>query len=136
MRETVRSLRIYFILSGVASLWFGLQNLMSDLRLGISPAVALATVTGIANVAFSLGLIYVGLLLRRLLQNSGRSIVILLYLSGCLAILNSFLSWLGGGGLTAMIILAITLLILWYLLRNVRRLAVEVQPSASIAGEN
>lgn len=136
MRETVRSLSIYFILSGLASPWFGLQNLIFDLRIGISPAVILGIVTGIANVSFSLGFIYVGLFLRRLLQNSSSSIVILLYLSGGLAILSSFLSLLGGGGMAAIIILLITLLILWYLLKNVRRLASETQPSTATAGEN
>ena len=133
MRETVRSLRLYFILSGLASLWFGLAGLVANLRTGMSPATILAIIIGIASAALAIGFVYVGLFLGRLLQSSSSSIVTLLYLSAGLAILTSLLSLLSGGGMGAIAILAITLLILWYLLRNVRRLVAEAQPPTSTA---
>jgi hypothetical protein len=131
MRETVRSLRIYFILSGLVSLWFGIQNLVSDFQAGISPVMMLLIATGVASVILALGFLYVGLFLDKLLQHSSNRIVVLLYASIGLAILSSTLSFLGGGGVSAIVILAVTLLILWYLLRNVRRLAAEAQLSPS-----
>ena len=131
MRETVRSLRIYFLLSGLVSLWFGFQNLVSDFQAGISPVMILVIATGVASAGLALGFVYVGLFLEKLLQHSSNWIVVLLYASIGLAVLSSTLSFLGGGGVTAIVVLAITLLILWYLLRNVRRLAAEAHLTPS-----
>jgi hypothetical protein len=131
MRETVRSLRIYFLLSGLVSLWFGFQNLVSDFQAGISPVMILVIATGVASAGLALGFLYVGLFLEKLLQHSSNRIVVLLYASIGLAVLSSTLSFLGGGGVTAIIVLAVTLLILWYLLRNVRRLAAEAHLTPS-----
>lgn len=135
MRETVRSLRIYFILSGLASLWFGVQSLVSDFQAGISPVMILVISTGVASAVLALGFLYVGLFLEKLLQHSSNRIIVLLYASIGLAVLSSTLSFLGGGGVTAIVVLAVTLLILWYLLRNVRRLAAEARlsPSTGVA---
>jgi len=71
------------------------------------------------------------LFLEKLLQHSSNWIVALLYASIGLAVLSSTLSFLGGGGVTAIVVLAVTLLILWYLLRNVRRLAAEAHLTPS-----
>lgn len=135
MRETVRSLRIYFMLSGLASLWVGFQSLVSVFRAPVSPATIVAIASAIASATLAVGFIYVGLFLGRLLQHSSNLIVMLLYLSMGLAILSSLLSFLAGAGVTAIVVLAVTLLILWYLLRNVRRLAAEAQPSPTGVGE-
>lgn len=135
MRETVRSLRIYFILSGLASLWFGVQSLVSDFQAGISPVMILVISTGVASAVLALGFLYVGLFLEKLLQHSSNRIIVLLYASTGLAVLSSTLNFLGGGGVTAIVILAVTMLILWYVLRNVRRLAAEARlsPSTGVA---
>ena len=135
MRETVRSLRIYFILSGLASLWFGVQSLASDFQAGISPVMILLISTGVASAVLALGFLYVGLFLEKLLQHSSNRIIVLLYASTGLAVLSSALNFLGGGGVTAIVILAVTMLILWYVLRNVRRLAAEARlsPSTGVA---
>jgi hypothetical protein len=130
MRETVRSLRIYFLLSGLVSLWLGFQNLVSDFQAGISPVMILVIATGVASAGLALGFLYVGLFLEKLLQHSSNWIVMLLYASIGLALLSSTLSFLGGG-VTAIVVLAVTLLILWYLLRNVRRLAAEAHLTPS-----
>jgi hypothetical protein len=133
MKETVRSLRIYFILSGLASLWFGFLGLAVDLRAGISPATILATAIGIVGVGLALAFLYVGASLSGLLRNSSHRIVILLYVSAAWAVLTSLLSLMNGLQAGTIAVLAISLLILWYLLRNVRRLAAEAQTPLTVA---
>jgi hypothetical protein len=134
MRETIRSLRIYFILSGLASLWFGFLGLAADLQVGISPATIPATAIGIVGIGLALAFLYVGISLPGLLRNSSRRIVMLLYVSAGWAILTSLLSLLNGLQGRTIAILAISLLILWYLLRNVRRLAAEAQNMPTTVG--
>src|SRR5437660_782924 len=97
MRETVRSLRIYFILSGLVSLWFGFQSLVSDFQAGISPVMILVIATGVASAGLALGFLYVGLFLEKLLQHSSHWIVVLLYASIGRAVLSTTLEFLGGG---------------------------------------
>ena len=70
MKETVRSLRAYFILSGLASLWFGLVGLAVDLRASISPAMILATTVGIVGLGLALAFLYVGICLPGLLRRA------------------------------------------------------------------
>ena len=81
MKETVRSLRAYFILSGIASLWFGFLGLAVNLQTAISPATILMASIGIVGVGFSLAFVYVGVFLPGLLRSSSHRIVILLYAS-------------------------------------------------------
>jgi len=134
MKETVRSLRLYFILSGLASLWFGSVGIAVDLRAGISPATTLATAIGMVGVGLALAFLYLGVFLSGLLRNSSHRIVTLLYVSAGWVVLTSLLSFLNGlqGGTIAFLL--ISLLILWYLLKNVRRLAVEAQnPPPTVA---
>ena len=73
MRETVRSLRLYSILSGLASLWFGSIAIAEELRGGISFEAALATASGIG---LALAFLYVGVSLSRLLRNSSHRIIL------------------------------------------------------------
>jgi hypothetical protein len=95
----------------------------------------LVIATGVGSSVLALGFLYVGLFLEKLLQHSSNRIIVLLYASIGLALLSSALSFLAGGGVTAIVVLAVTLLILWYLLRNVRRLAAEAHltPSTGVA---
>jgi hypothetical protein len=127
MKETVTSLRAYFILSGLASLFIGLPDLAAHLRAGISPASILAAVFGIVGVCLDLAFLYVGFRLPVLLQSSSHRIVMLLYVATGWAILTSLLGLLNGMHPGTIALLGISLLILWYLLRNVRRLAAEAQ---------
>lgn len=75
MKETVRSLLAYFILSGLASLWFGFLSLAIDRRAPISPATILATAIGIVGVALALAFLYVGGFLPGLLRSSSSRII-------------------------------------------------------------
>jgi hypothetical protein len=130
MKETVRSLRVYFILSGLASLWFGFLGLAADLRTAISPAAILAILIGAVGVGLALAFLYVGVFLPELLRSSSHQVVMLLYASTAWAGLTFLFSILNGVHSEAIVVLAISLLILWYLLRNVRRLAAEASHSA------
>jgi predicted membrane channel-forming protein YqfA (hemolysin III family) len=127
MKETVRSLQTYFILSGLASLWFGFLGLTAQLRSAVSPAMMLATTIGIMGASLALAFLYVGMVLPGLLRKSSTRVIMLLYISAGWAGVNFVLSLLNGVQLGTVVVLALTLLILWYLLRNVRRLASEVQ---------
>jgi hypothetical protein len=129
MKETVRSLRIYFILSGLASLYFVLVGLAVDLRITFSPAMIFQAAVEIVSIGLALAFLYVGGFLPGLLRSSSHRIVMLLYVSAGWAILTSLLGLLNGVRVENIVVLAIALLIVWYLLRNVRRLAVEAQQS-------
>jgi hypothetical protein len=130
MKESIRSLRLYFILSGLASLWVSLITFTPALRASVSAAVIMAGVFGIAFLAMSLAYLYVGFFLRRLLKDSSHRIVMLIY-AGMAWIGISFLANLFGGIQTQEIFIDVLSLLLGvYLLKNVRRLAAEAQDPA------
>ena len=132
MRETVRSLQAYFILSGLASLFFS----GSALRVSLQGPVTITTVVEVIGIGFSLAFLYVGISLTRLLRSSARHIVALLYASTGWSASVYLLSLLQGLSPSAwsvgLVAFILALLILWYLLKNVRRLAPEAQVSSSI----
>lgn len=133
MRETVRSLRLYFILSGLAELWLQSVVLLSILRSTISAATMAAAVFGIVGVSFSLAYLYVGALLPALLRTSSHRIVMLLYISAGWLVVSSVLGFLSTDRVWVVVGLVLGLLIIWYLLRNVRRLTLEAQNASSTA---
>lgn len=127
MRETVRSLRAYFILSGLATL----VSYSRAVAVNYQGAFVLATVVGIIGIGFSLAFVYVGFALPGLLARSAGRIVTLLYVSGGWVLFVFVLGLVEGLAPVAVFILVLSLLILWYLLKNVRRLAAEAQAGAS-----
>jgi hypothetical protein len=132
MRETVRSLRLYFILSGLAELWLQSMVLISNLRSTISAATIAAAVFGIVGLSFSLAFLYVGAFLPALLRTSSDRIVMLLYASaGWLVVSSAPVFFLSTDRVWAVVGLVLGLLIIWYLLRNVRRLTLEAQNMSS-----
>lgn len=126
MRETVRSLRAYFILSGLATLF----SYGRALWVNYQGAISIATVIGVIGIGFSLAFLYVGLSLPGLLRSSAGRIVTLLYVSTGWVLFVFLLGLLEGLAPVAAITLILSLLILWYLLKNVRRLAAEAQGSS------
>ena len=120
MRETVGSLRAYFILSGLASLFLAF-------RVSRQGAGILAIIVELITVGFSAAFIYFGFTLAKQLRDSASRIVTLLYVSGGWTVFFFLLSLLGGPSISGLVTLILTLLILWYLLKNVRRLATEAQ---------
>jgi hypothetical protein len=121
MKETVRSLRAYFILSGLATL----LSYSRALWVNFQGPIKLASVIGVVGIAFSLAFLYVGFSLPALLTRSVGRIVTLLYVSTGWVVFVFFLGLLEGLAPVAVLTLVLTLLILWYLLKNVRRLAAE-----------
>jgi hypothetical protein len=84
-------------------------------------------IVAMVGIGFSIAFLYVGVQLPTLLRNAVNRIATLLYVSAGWLVVTSVLGffvgdrpWVAGG-------LAIGLLIVWYLLRNVRRLAQEAQ---------
>lgn len=126
MRETVRSLRAYFIFSGLAGVFFGVSALRANLL-----GTAIGAIIGFISIGFSLAFVYVGFTLPKLLRVSANRIVMLLYASTAWTVFFFLLSLLGGPSVYGLVALVLTLLILWYLLKNVRRLAAEVQATPS-----
>lgn len=127
MKETVRSLRAYFILSGLATLFFS----ASALRVSLPGPLTIAMIVDVVSIGFSLAFLYVGFSLAGLLRSSPDRIVILLYVSTGWTVFVYLRSLFLGLSPFALGWLIITLLILWYLLRNVRRLAAEAQVVSS-----
>jgi hypothetical protein len=127
MRETVRSLRAYFILSGLAELYLQGVVLLSALRSTISVATVLTGFVAIVGIGFAIAFLYAGALLPALLRNAVDRIVILLYVSAGWLVVSSIPGFLIGDRPWVVVGLAIGLLIVWYLLRNVRRLAGEAR---------
>ena len=135
MRETVRSLRAYFVLSGLAELCIEGLALVSALRVPFSAAAILRILVAVVGIGFGIAFLYVGMLLPALLRGAVGRIVTLLQVSGGWLIVSSVHDFVVGDRPWVLFGLAIGLLILWYLLRNVRRLAVEAQ-NLTPAAEN
>ena len=129
MRETVRSLRAYFILSGLATLF----SYSRALAVNFQGPFTFATVVGIVGIGFSLAFLHVGFSLPGLLTSSVGRIVTLLYVSTGWVVFVFLLGLLEGLAPVAVFTLVVSLLILWYLLKNVRRLAAEAQVASSAA---
>jgi glycerol-3-phosphate acyltransferase PlsY len=127
MRETVRSLRAYFVLSGLATLF----SYGRAIWVNYQGAASIATLIGVIGIGFSLAFLYVGLSLPALLRSSVSRIVTLLYVSTGWVLFVFLLGLLEGLAPVAAITLILSLLILWYLLKNVRRLAAEAQGSST-----
>ena len=122
MRETVGSLRAYFILSGLAGAFFAL-------RVSLLGAGIFGLIVEILSIGFSLAFVYVGFTLPKMLRESASRIVTLLYVSAGWTVFFFLVSLLGGPSVFGLVSLILSLLILWYLLKNVRRLAAEAQAS-------
>ena len=126
LRETVRSLRAYFIIVAIMS---GAVNLVSLL---IVP-VGVNTVLSVVGLGFCVALFYVGVRLRQLLVTSlGRITGVLIAGAAYLGVLLLF--DLISGQYTGVVGVLIGLLMTWYLLKNVRRLAAESQAATSATG--
>jgi predicted membrane channel-forming protein YqfA (hemolysin III family) len=83
------------------------------------------------RIGFSAAFLYVGIDLPQLLRSSASRIVTLLYVSTGWVVFVFLLGLLEGLALIAVVTLLLSLLILWYLLKNIRRLAAEAQASPS-----
>ena len=122
MRETVRSLKVYFIVSALLS---GAVNLTALLR--GEPGVG--TVISLIGIGFAVAYLYVGIRLRKLLSTAPGRITKLLITGAVFLLLLLALDLLSGMGSGTLPQAIVGLLITWYLFVNVRRLATESQPT-------
>jgi hypothetical protein len=125
MRETVRSLKAYFIVSAILSAFVNLRVI------GAGGGLALAI--GGIGLGFALAFLYVGVRLRQLLATSPAQVTTLLVAAASFTVLIFLLNLMSGAGAGSVPFLLFGLLILWYLFTNVRRLAAEAQSAAPIA---
>lgn len=119
MRETVGSLKAYFILVGVLGL---IGNIGAIAASQVNP---LFLISGLIGLAFSGAYLYIGIMLRKLLVESPKLVKNFILASMAYLIVDFLLTLLGGDQTNSVIRLAIGLLITWYLLSNVKRLSQE-----------
>ncbi len=119
MRETVGSLKAYFIVVAVLGL------LGSTNWLALSSVSPLFMIIGLIGLAFSIAYLYIGISIRKLLVNSPNIINNVILASMAYQVISFLLTLLNGFLLPSIIRLAIGLLITWYLLNSVKRLASE-----------
>jgi hypothetical protein len=123
MRETVRSLRLYFILSGLA----GALISGSALRIYLQRNAAAEAAMRAMSVVLSLAFIYVGFRLSTLLRTSPGRVVAVLYASGGWTVAVFLVGFFRAGRPVGLIGLLLVMLIVSYLLKNVQRLAEETR---------
>jgi len=119
LRETVRSLRIYFFFVGILG---GVANVLALLR----AVPNLITWVSVVGLGFALTSIYFGVRLKQLLVASPSLITGVLIAAGAFLVIMFFVdAGLGVSGTTPLQPI-VGLLFTWYLWRNVKRLAAEM----------
>jgi hypothetical protein len=126
MRETVGSLKAYFIVVAVLGLLGSIGTIAAS---HISP---LFLIIGLIGFAFSVAYLYIGFMLRKLLIESPKLINNIILASMVYQIINFLLSLLGGFQIGLVIQLTIGLLITWYLLNSTKRLSQEEKSKARL----
>jgi hypothetical protein len=122
MRETVGSLRAYFILVGVV----GVARSLSALRDGSNPA---ATKVGASvDLAFALAFLAAGVALRKLLRDSPSLVKGLIYATAVMQVVVAVFLLVVFRDPVVLVAPALVLLISWYLLVNVNRLSAAEKP--------
>ena len=125
MKETVGSLRAYFILSGLVS---GALNVVALQHAEPAPAKLLA----IVGLGFAVAYVYAGARLGPLIAGAPARVLWLLIAGGLFLAILFGVGLLYGAALAALPKIILGLLVTWYLFVNVRRLAAESR-AASVA---
>ena len=123
MRETVRSLRAYFILSGLLSAGVNVRGLLAGVN-------AIGAISAVIGLGFALAFLYAGIRLPHLLRTAPGQITGLLIVAAAFLVISFAYELLAGYG-GNWLFLVFGLLIVWYLFMNVRRLAGESQAAAA-----
>lgn len=137
MRESVTTLRRYFLLIGVGGICGSGIRLIMALQNGIPRMAVLPAILKIAEFGFILAFAYAGWFLRELLRSSPDRIIALLQINFLWGTAEFLLSAKHGIETSTIVIICSSILIQWYLVHNVYRLAAEAReglpaPSASI----
>jgi hypothetical protein len=98
-------------------------------------ATVLTILIAVVGICFWIAFLYVGALLPALLRSAVSRIAALLHVSAGWLVVSSVPGFFLGDRTWVLVGLAIGLLIVWYLLRNVRRLAVDAQ-NVSLAAQD
>ena len=125
MRETVRSMRVFLILTGVLALF---PNLGFIFRRGGGVAVP---ILGLIGIFLASEYIYIGLKLRAFVATNAPVVTKVFYGTSVFLVLFLVLGLtIGPLGVVLVAEAALGLLINWYLLRNFRRLVREAQEAS------
>ena len=122
MKESVTSLRVYFILIALLS---GFVN--GNMLLAGSQGNIVIIIFSIIGLGFAVAYFYIGIALRKLITQSPNIIRGVILTSMGFLLLSFLLSLLGGVQDIMVAQLIIGILITWYLLNNVTRLSSEDQ---------
>jgi uncharacterized membrane protein len=117
LKETVKSLRLYFIVIGVISGLLSASLLPGSSSFGV--------VFGVIGIVLGAGFLYVGIRLRDLLATSATPILALIYANMAMYVVSG-VSSLSAGNTRGQVQAAIGLAISAYLVSNVKRLAAEM----------
>jgi hypothetical protein len=123
MRETIRSLRLYFILSGLA----GALISGSHLRFNLQNSAMIEAGFRAGNIALSLAFLYIGISLKGLLRTVPGRVIAILYVTAGWSAFSFLIRFVRTGLPFGLFSLLLGLLIIWYLLTNVQRVAEELQ---------
>ena len=137
MRETVGSLRAYFIVGGLFLTSISVVGLIRDASYpspAKTPVFVIAVFAAIFDAILGITYFITGVWLPVLLRKAPQQVIILLYTTLGVNILFFALSIPFGINVVQIVYFAVGLLIVWYLLRNVRRLMREVQSAAAMEG--
>jgi len=121
MKETIKSLRVYFIIVGIAQIY----NIIKDI--GALKSNIILGIIGIISLIFGLFYFYFGIKLKSLISESPKLIINFLIVQIVFSVLSSLLLFFVSSQPYVLIFLLIGLLVNWYLISNVKRLAKEGQ---------
>lgn len=119
MKESVGSLRAYFIVVGLFS---GYDNYQ---LLRVASGNIILLVLGLLGLALSIASLYMGISLPKLLVESPKLITTVLLFALGLLVVTSLIILSAGFVTPALIRLVIGSLIIWYLFNSVKRLSAE-----------
>lgn len=126
MRETVSSIRAYFILSGLLAALSYASTISAS-------GGGIAAVLGVCGLALSLAYLYLGFRFKTLLTAAPNQILLVLKAGAAFLIIVLLLAVAGGAGLAGVFGFGLGLLITWYLYVNSKRLVAETQKPATNA---
>ena len=123
MKETVFSIRAYFDVIGVFSIFFGLSAII----IGFieSPLDMAVFIYGGFALGIGTSYLYAGIRLPTLLQTSTKFVRTLLYFTGFIYLISAVIALMLGFYGKDLIMPSVGVLINWYLLLNVKRLEEE-----------
>lgn len=135
MKESIGSLKTYFIVIGIFSLLGWIISLFFDITYLLSshltlPNTIFILLMTVPSLFLSACLLYLGLRLKTLIVTSPNKIVLFLQIS-CFAlpVLSFVISYFNDRSLN-ITSLGLSLLIGWYLIKNVKRLSLQSVPTA------